>query len=214
VRSWSSAPVVNPSAPLNLRVVSKTQTSIGLAWDTPADLGSGGFLHYRIFQNGVDLGPTVYNGKTVAYLKPGTSYLFHIKAYNRAGGESPASNPVTATTDPPVPPAISSVPDHTAIRLGIDFSINGTGIPCDSPATINIYLRQMLVATTTTSGSTFQAPIDVLEEDGSFFVKWLPLNDRIELTEDKWEAKAELPAQPQCSPMTDLYLMLTFTKSG
>ncbi|WP_109508256.1 M28 family peptidase [Nocardioides speluncae] len=86
-----------PSKPGNLRSTGKTQTSVSLAWDASTD--DQGVTGYNVY-NGGSLATTVAGtSATVTGLTAGTSYTFTVKAKDQPGLESPASDPVSVTTD-------------------------------------------------------------------------------------------------------------------
>jgi chitodextrinase len=213
--SWSAAPVVDPTAPQNLRVLSTTRKSVTLAWEAPANWGSGGADHYRVFKNGMDLGPTPahYIGKTVAYLTPGTSYTFVVRAYNKAGRESGPSNSIVGKTDSWPAPVISTSPDSSNIELGKDITVSGSNIPCDAAATVDVLLDGHLVAQAAVDGSAFQTTIDVFMDSGLYYYRWQPMADWIELKAGSSLLTVRLPAdQAGCMSMADQQLNLTITE--
>jgi chitodextrinase len=100
-----------PTAPSNLAVSGKTDTSVSLSWTASTDnVGVTGYDIYR----GTTLVKTVTGtppatATTVTGLSPSTTYTFTVKARDAAGNTSPASNAVTVTTDP-TPPSDTTPP--------------------------------------------------------------------------------------------------------
>jgi chitodextrinase len=87
-----------PTAPGNLRSTGATQDSVSLAWDAATD--NVGVTGYDVF-NGSTLATSVTGtSATVSGLTADTSYTFTVQARDAAGNTSPASNAVTARTQP------------------------------------------------------------------------------------------------------------------
>lgn len=86
-----------PTAPTNLRVVTKTTTTVNLAWDAATD--NVGVTTYTVFNGATVVGTTSGTTYTVTGLTPNTSYTFTVKAQDPAGNISPASNAVIVTTN-------------------------------------------------------------------------------------------------------------------
>ncbi|MFB7586125.1 glycosyl hydrolase family 18 protein [Streptomyces sp. NPDC056169] len=88
-----------PTAPGNPRSTGKTPTTVTLAWDAATD--NIGVVAYDIYR-GATLYRTVDAATrtlTVSGLSPLTPYTFTVKARDAADNSSPASAPVTVTTD-------------------------------------------------------------------------------------------------------------------
>ncbi len=110
-----------PSAPLNLEVQSGTGYIV-LNWDAPSSSGTPAFTAYSIFRStssgsfgtealaSVGAGTLTYNDTSAV---AGTPYFYVVKAIG-SGGDSPASNQVTATasgstgTAPSAPQSLSA----------------------------------------------------------------------------------------------------------
>ncbi|RKE21213.1 discoidin domain-containing protein [Streptomyces sp. TLI_171] len=90
-----------PSAPGNLQVTGRSDTSVSLAWTASAD--NVGVTGYRIRTGGAVTATTAGTSFTVTGLAPATAYTFDVQALDQAGNVSPASNQVSATTTGGVP---------------------------------------------------------------------------------------------------------------
>ncbi|MGO4547747.1 lytic polysaccharide monooxygenase [Paenibacillus sp. 2TAB23] len=88
-----------PTAPSSLTSPAKTATTVSLAWKASTD--NVGVTGYNIY-NGANVTATV-SGTTLAYQATGltsnSAYTFNVKAVDRAGNESKASNAITVTTN-------------------------------------------------------------------------------------------------------------------
>ncbi|MFI6291580.1 cellulase family glycosylhydrolase [Nonomuraea sp. NPDC050790] len=99
VRTSSGGDTTPPSTPGNLRSTATTSSSVSLAWNASTDnVGVSGYDVYR--------GSTLVNTATGTTftdtgLTANTSYTYTVRARDAAGNVSPASNAVTATTQPP-----------------------------------------------------------------------------------------------------------------
>jgi chitodextrinase len=92
---------VLPDSPRNLRVVSKTATSVSLAWDAATDnIGVTGYIVVRE-ANGekTPLGSVKATEYTDTNLEPETTYLYYVIARDKAGNNSEASNTVEVATE-------------------------------------------------------------------------------------------------------------------
>jgi chitodextrinase len=98
-----------PSAPSNLRMISKTTTTIDLAWDAAED--NVAVTEYALYSSATLILTTTDLLATSAALTAGTTYTFTVLARDAAGNLSPASAPLVAATDSAVQP---EVPDTHA----------------------------------------------------------------------------------------------------
>lgn len=88
-----------PSAPANLRLVSKTGTGVSLEWDESTDNDGVDYYEVHTYYLGSGDGFTVgtsssVNSCTLTGLSPGTTYRFRVHAYDFSGNRSWPSNEV------------------------------------------------------------------------------------------------------------------------
>jgi len=82
--------------PANLAVTATTATSVSLSWSA-----SSGATGYDVYRDGQAAGSTTATSFTDTGLTASTSYTYTVKAHDNAGGTSPASVGVSATTQGP-----------------------------------------------------------------------------------------------------------------
>lgn len=88
-----------PTAPSQLTVTAKAQTSVSLSWKASTDnlaLGS-----YEVYVNGLPNITVFHTEATITGLAPATSYTFYVIARDTSGNRSAASNVAEATTTTP-----------------------------------------------------------------------------------------------------------------
>lgn len=87
--------IIPPSAPVNLSLVRKTNTSMDIKWTLPADFKTNPYLGYRLYINGV-LNRTITNPRDssarIFGLTPNTQYTLALTAYDASNNESVPSN--------------------------------------------------------------------------------------------------------------------------
>ncbi|MEV4003262.1 glycosyl hydrolase family 18 protein [Actinomadura sp. NPDC049753] len=86
-----------PSAPSGLRSTGKTATSVSLAWTASTD--NVGVTGYDVYNGSAKAASVTGTSTTVGGLSAKTAYTFTVKAKDAAGNTSPASAPVSVTTD-------------------------------------------------------------------------------------------------------------------
>src|SRR6184192_1196912 len=120
-----SSSVTPPSAPQNLEAVAG-DANVGLSWQAPASDGGSPITNYQIYRGTTSGGATFLAtvGTVLTYsdtsVTNGQSYFYQVTATN-AAGESPRSNEVSATPNPPLPPPdfdISASPNSLTIHIG------------------------------------------------------------------------------------------------
>ncbi|UKS28575.1 fibronectin type III domain-containing protein [Paenibacillus sp. HWE-109] len=87
-----------PTAPGNLRLVSKNETTADLSWD--ASLDNIGVTQYEVFQGSTLVGTVASNTYSATNLTANTNYMFSVKARDAAGNVSGASASLSVMTDP------------------------------------------------------------------------------------------------------------------
>lgn len=97
-----------PTAPANLISTSKTASSITLSWSPSTD--NVGITGYEVYRDSVLVATVTGPSATVSGLSPSTAYTFTVKAKDAAGNVSPASSPVTVTTNSSTDPSDTQPP--------------------------------------------------------------------------------------------------------
>ncbi|MFI0411351.1 glycosyl hydrolase family 18 protein [Actinomadura sp. 3N508] len=86
-----------PTTPMGLRLVNKSATTVGIAWDASTD--DVGVTSYDVFQGTSKVASGSETGANITGLTPKTAYTFTVKANDASGKSSPASAPLQVTTD-------------------------------------------------------------------------------------------------------------------
>ena len=85
-----------PAAPSNLRTTSVGNTSLSLAWNASTD--NVGVTGYKVYRDGKQIATTGSTSYTNSELSPGSTYSYHVKAYDAAGNLSASSNTISVST--------------------------------------------------------------------------------------------------------------------
>ena len=102
IASTSPIPVdMPPSQPQNARFVTRTSTTITIAWDASSD--DHGVTRYNVIRDGSPVGTTVSLTFTDQNLPPASTHTYRVTAQDAAGHVSTESDQVQATTDQPPP---------------------------------------------------------------------------------------------------------------
>lgn len=88
--------ITPPTSPSGLTVTCANRTTVGLKWNASTD--NLGVDKYDIYINGVKSYTTSETRFSINELVPLATYSFYVKARDRDGNESPASNQVVANT--------------------------------------------------------------------------------------------------------------------
>ncbi len=115
-----------PSAPAGLQVASKTASAVTLAWAAASD--NVGVTGYDVYQGATKVSTVTGTTATVGGLAPSTAYTFTVKARDAAGNVSPASAPVTVSTE-------ASGGGGTGFKQAAPYLYLGWGNP-PAPATV------------------------------------------------------------------------------
>jgi len=86
-----------PATPTNLRSVGVTASSVSLTWDASTD--NVGVTGYEVLTGATVRTSVTATSATVGGLAAATAYTFTVRAKDAAGNTSPASAPVTVTTN-------------------------------------------------------------------------------------------------------------------
>ncbi|WP_245954642.1 discoidin domain-containing protein [Paenibacillus flagellatus] len=120
--------LVPPTVPGSVTVVSKTDTEVELAWAASSD--NIGISEYEIYAGGAaPVGRSPSTTFRVMGLTPQTAYSFTVRAKDLSGNVSPASVPVTVTTEGvislPIIARYDMEPDASAPSVLVDRSGHG-----------------------------------------------------------------------------------------
>ncbi|MFF9473473.1 fibronectin type III domain-containing protein [Streptomyces roseolus] len=115
-----------PSAPTGLQATSKTASSVSLVWTAASD--DVGVTGYDVYQGATKVSTVTGTTATVGGLAPSTAYTFTVKARDAAGNISPASAPVTVSTE-------AGGGGGTGFKQAAPYLYLGWGNP-PSPATV------------------------------------------------------------------------------
>ena len=164
-----------PSVPQNLRLVTRTSSTVGIAWDASTDnVGVAGYLVYRD-------GVVVHTGAGTSYtdtgLSPGSTYTYRVSAYDAAGNQSAQSAPLTAVTSAADAPPQEPVSGEVRVSGGTGGYINPRAgdrvrvefgrVVSAGEMTVRVYsLSGALVRTLTAAGGVSRVEWDAAAEDG------------------------------------------------
>ncbi|MFD8495239.1 glycosyl hydrolase family 18 protein [Amycolatopsis sp. NPDC059657] len=148
------SPDTPPSAPGNLRATVKTTTTVTLAWNASA-AGSLPVAGYDVYKGTAITASVTGTTATLTGLTANTSYTFTVKAKDTKGTASPASAPLTVTTNnpgddtqaPTAPGNLRSTgADSGSVTLAWNASTDNTGV-----VAYDVYRGGALAATVTTT---------------------------------------------------------------
>ncbi|MEK4877931.1 fibronectin type III domain-containing protein [Paenibacillus sp. FSL R5-0908] len=110
---------VAPSAPSNVTVTPVSSSQLNLKWTNSTDnLGVEG---YKIYCGEAEVGTSATPSFSDTGLSPSTTYTYYVKAFDKAGNLSPASNSVTAVTDS-MPLSFLPVVDFSQVQYTVSAS--------------------------------------------------------------------------------------------
>jgi chitodextrinase len=133
-----------PSAPTRLASPSQTTTSVALSWTASTD--NVGVTGYDVLRGGAKVGSVAGTSYTDTGLTASTSYTYTVTAHDAAGNVSPASSPLTVSTQSTVaglvvdnfdgtPPYTSAVND-LGTWIGANSFLNGGGSGVESTGSL------------------------------------------------------------------------------
>ncbi|EIC06047.1 PKD domain containing protein, partial [Acetivibrio thermocellus YS] len=108
-----------PTAPKNLGISSRTDTSVTLTWSASTD--NAAVTGYKIYRNGVNIADTVNTRYTDYDLEPGT-YSYYVKAFDASGNVSDVSNTVVFDNQPPTAPENVFVTSVTTTSVSLEWT--------------------------------------------------------------------------------------------
>lgn len=88
-----------PTAPVNLATTSATANNISLSWNSSTDNGGSGIAGYAVYRDGTFIASTSQTNFTDTNLKPGTSHVYTVSAFDNAGNSSDRSGSLTIATE-------------------------------------------------------------------------------------------------------------------
>ncbi|GAA4534149.1 glycosyl hydrolase family 18 protein [Amycolatopsis samaneae] len=151
------SPDTPPTAPSKLTVVTKTTKTVSLSWNASAP-GSLPVTGYDVYQ-GTTLATSVTGtSATITGLTPKTDYSFTVVAKDGKGTKSPASAPLSVTTNDPAgdtqPPSVpgnvhSTATTSSSVSLSWSASTDNTGV-----VGYDVYQGDKLATTVTTTSAT------------------------------------------------------------
>ncbi len=204
--------VVGPAAPHSLTALGRSQTTVKIGWQPPANTGTGGLSHYRIFNGTAEVGSVAGTFFTATGLSPKTAYIFSVMAVNRAGASSPASGGLTVTT---LAPATIGTDPGSPISYGTAFRVFGSGWPCTEPAQVRVTLRGMPIAKPLTdSAGNFSVDIEIVADLPAWKIPVIDAGEEvyIVLERDRPETiEVKLVSHPQCAATALAFANVTFS---
>jgi chitinase len=157
-----------PAAPTNLTVTGTTSSSASLSWTAP----SGTVTGYDVDENGSQVTTTTATSATITGLAASTTYTFTVLAYNSAG-QSPASGPVSATTQGSGGGGGGGggggLPAHLLMGYWQDFTNGATPLTlADVPSSYNLIAVAFGTATTTPGQVAFSLDPTLASDLGGY----------------------------------------------
>ncbi|MFD0048036.1 glycosyl hydrolase family 18 protein [Actinomycetes bacterium NPDC127524] len=163
-----------PSVPTNLHTTEKTNRSLSLAWGASTD--NVGVVSYDIYNDQTLIGTSTSTSITLNDLTPGTAYHLSVKAKDRAGNVSTASDIINETTQD-LPPTVSPLEvspvenDGETVSGNINLSITATDDTGISKVEFYSANGQYLIGTRTSEPYTITWATDPWVPDGEQLVK-------------------------------------------
>jgi chitodextrinase len=152
-----------PSAPGNLRVTSKTDISVALAWDAATD--NVGVTGYEVYKGSSLLATLPANqlAYTATSLTQNTAYTFSVKALDAAANRSAAAS-VNVSTNASAPPPDTTVPtvpsnfhvtDYTSNSISLSWTASTDNVGVTG---YELYRNNALIQTLAATATSFTDP--------------------------------------------------------
>ncbi|RCX08491.1 YVTN family beta-propeller protein [Anaerobacterium chartisolvens] len=125
-----------PTAPGNLEVTGKTDTTVSLSWT--ASTGDGGVTGYNIYRGSTLAGTASGTAYTVTGLTADTEYTFTVRAKDAAGILSAESNAVSVKTDSSSQPFIYGDLNNDGSVNSIDVTLLKAILLGSAPENVNM----------------------------------------------------------------------------
>ena len=109
-----------PSVPASLRTDSVTAARVDLRWNASTD--DFGVAGYRIYRDGAPIGTSPTTTFADTTVSAGGSYVYSVRAYDGAGNQSDASDPLPVTTPSPD----TTIPTVSITSPASGASVSGT----------------------------------------------------------------------------------------
>ena len=136
----SPADTSPPSTPTGLSGSAVSASQINLSWSASTD--NVAVTGYNIMRNGLNVGTSVGTTYADTGLSADTAYNYTVSAYDAAGNTSPASSPVSVTTQagPSPPPPVDTAPPTVSITSPVNGAsfVRSTIITITASASDNI----------------------------------------------------------------------------
>jgi chitodextrinase len=130
-----------PSAPVNLRLDKKTNSSATLKWDPSSD--ASGIKEYRIFKNDVLAGSSQTTTAMISNLSAGLTCLFTVKAVDLAGNVSEKSNDLVFVVNSPPVAIIRSPLDNAEVLVNSALTVEVTATDNESVTKVALWLDNL-----------------------------------------------------------------------
>ena len=148
-----------PTAPTNLRVTTRSSSSVSLAWDASSDNVGVAKYVVEMKQNGEEFalaGESTSTSFTKSGLAASTTYVFRVKAVDAASNESEWSGDISVTTEAAAAGGVGGGSGGGGVSTGG----GGTGAPGVTPSANKIE-RSIEVGTATMAEITGTARVEI-----------------------------------------------------
>ena len=108
-----------PSAPVNLKIVSKTITTVSLEWEASND--NVWVEGYEIYRNGIKVGEAKNINYSDLAVPHNSTHIYMVKAYDKTNNKSEESNTQSITTD-----ALKAIPLAAGESHSLQVQTDGT----------------------------------------------------------------------------------------